>query len=265
MRTMVFQHGLCGDAAQPAGVFPPDTGWQCVTLESRGHGASAPGPVEQLSIATFTEDLASWIIGTQNPPVVAGGISMGAAVALRLAIVRPDLVRGLVLARPAWIAEDAPPNMQPNAIVGELLRRYPPAEARVRFEATELAKQLAVEAPDNLTSLRSFFTREPIATTAELLCRISADGPGVTRARIAALQIPTLVIGNAHDYVHPMNMARELATLIPNATLVEITSKSVDRDRYVEEFRVALSDFLTAPDGRVAGGATEQAQRKPHR
>ena len=244
MSTLVFQHGLCGDAAQPAAVFPQDSGWECVTLESRGHGVSETGPIEELSIATFTEDLVKWIVDTQQPPVVAGGISVGAAIALRLAIVRPDLVRGLVLARPAWIAENAPPNMQPNAIVGEFLRRYPPAEARVRFEATALAKQLAVEAPDNLASLRSFFTREPIATTAELLCRISADGPGVTRAQIAAIRIPTLVIGNAQDYVHPLATARELAALIANATFVEITSKSVDRDRYLREFRTTLAGFL---------------------
>ena len=39
-RPMLFQHGLCGDAAQPADVFPPASGWRCLTLECRGHGHS---------------------------------------------------------------------------------------------------------------------------------------------------------------------------------------------------------------------------------
>ena len=50
---------------------------------------------------------------------------MGAAIALRLAVKQPELVRALVLARPAWVTEPAPPNMQAYAEVGELLSRFP--------------------------------------------------------------------------------------------------------------------------------------------
>lgn len=244
--TMMFQHGLCGDAGQPADVFPADIGWRCVTLECRGHGRSEAGPLEELSIAAFTDDLVSWVESRETGPVVLGGISMGAAIALRLAVLHPDLVRGLVLARPAWIDETSPPNMEPNAIVGEVLRRYPPAEGKARLEDSPIARKLEAEAPDNLTSLRGFFPREPISTTRELLCRISADGPGVTRSQIAGIRVPTLVIGNARDFVHPLAMARGLAGMIPHARFVEITSKSESRGAYRDEFRAALAAFLQA-------------------
>lgn len=242
--TMIFQHGLCGDATQTADVFPTGIGWRCRTLECRGHGRSDAGPVEDLSIATFTGDLVSWIESQEAAPLVLGGISMGAAIALRLAILRPGLIRALVLARPAWIDKPAPSNMQPNALVGDLLRRYPPEEARSRFEASDIARTLDLEAPDNLASLRSFFSREPVSTTRELLCRISADGPNITREQIEAIRVPALVIGNARDVVHPLALAKELAAMIPNAKMLEITSKSDSRDRYRDEFRTALSAFL---------------------
>lgn len=36
----VFQHGLCGDAGQTAEAFPPEPGYQRITIEARGHGRS---------------------------------------------------------------------------------------------------------------------------------------------------------------------------------------------------------------------------------
>lgn len=241
---ILFQHGLCGDALQPAGVFPDDCGWRCVTIECRGHGNSGAGDPAGFSIAAFANDIASRLDAQHATPLAAGGISMGAAIALRLACIRPDLVRALVLARPAWLDAAAPENMRPNAIVGDLLKRYTPDEARRRFEDSDLARRLAVDSPDNLNSLRGFFSREPRDVTAELLTRISADGAGVAKEQIRSLTQPALVIGNARDSVHPLALAQELASLLPASRFVEITSKSASRERYREEFRSALKTFL---------------------
>lgn len=240
----VFQHGLCGAAGQPLDVSPADSGWSCVTLECRGHGRSQPGDPEEFSIATFADDVAAMIEARGLAPAVIGGISMGAAIALRLAVKRPDLTRGLVLARPAWIAEAAPANMKPNAEVGELLARHAPREARAIFDASETAAALAKDAPDNLASLRSFFTREPVDVTAQLLARISADGPGVTRDAIARIGAPTLVIGHGRDMTHPMSMAEELAGLVPTARLEVIPPKADDFQGYRAGFNSALATFL---------------------
>ena len=52
----VFQHGLCGDAAQAGEVFPTDMPLRRMTLECRGHGLSEPGDASLFSIATFADD-----------------------------------------------------------------------------------------------------------------------------------------------------------------------------------------------------------------
>jgi pimeloyl-ACP methyl ester carboxylesterase len=232
----VFQHGLCGDRNQTAQVCP--AGVRRLTLECRGHGLSQAGSVERLSVAQFTEDLAAMIGAHAGRPVV-GGISMGAAMALRLAVTRPDLVGGLVLARPAWGVDSAPPNMAPNALVGEMIAK---GQGQAEFEATETAHRLADEAPDNLTSLRGFFDRQPLAVTSALLTRISADGPGVTAQDLAALRMPVLVIGHGRDHVHPWALAETLAAMIPGAELVRIPPKSDPTHR--AEFTRALGAFL---------------------
>ncbi|KQT54550.1 alpha/beta hydrolase [Aureimonas sp. Leaf454] len=241
---VVFQHGLCGDAGQTREAFPSDPRFRRLTLEMRGHGLSEPGDPERLSIATFTGDLAHAIEEQGLGPLVVGGISMGAAIALRLAAKRPDLVSGLVLVRPAWIVADAPTNMAPNAEVGALLSAHEPDDARAIFDAGETAARLAATAPDNLASLRGFFSRRPVAVTSTLLSRISADGPGVDETDLARLAVPTLVIGHERDAVHPLGHAEALAKLIPHARLATITPKATDKTAYLRDVHRALGAFL---------------------
>lgn len=240
---VVFQHGLCGSAQQTAEAFPEDADLRLLTLECRGHGSSDAGPAEALSIATFADDVIALIEREALAPVIVGGISMGSAIALRIAVRRPDLVRALILARPAWVTDAAPANMQPNAEVGALLARLAPEQARAQFEAGATARQLAAEAPDNLASLLGFFARAPQAVTAKLLQRISADGPGVSADEVRTITVPTLVIGHGADAIHPIDHARQLAALLPRAEFVEITPKSVSREAYVNDMHTAIRRF----------------------
>jgi pimeloyl-ACP methyl ester carboxylesterase len=242
-KPVLFQHGLCGDARQPADVFPLHA-FRCLTVECRGHGGSEAGDLATFGIVTFADEIAAVLDGLAIGPVPIGGISMGAAIALRLAVVRPDLVSALILARPAWVTEPAPANMRPNAEVGNLLAHYDPVTARAGFDASPTAADLATSAPDNLASLRSFFTREPHDVTAALLTRISQDGPGVTRAQAAAIRVPTLVIGHDRDTIHPLATAQELVALMPTARLSVVAPKADDLDRYRTEFRASLNAFL---------------------
>jgi pimeloyl-ACP methyl ester carboxylesterase len=235
-----FQHGLCGSAAQTLEVFPDDPRFQLNTIECRGHGTSETGPYTEFSIKTFADDVAAHI----TVPTRVGGISMGAAIALNLSVHKPQMVKALVLARPAWLIHKAPANMQPNACVGHLLSQFPPEEAKINFLNSALAKELSETAPDNLASLIGFFSREPIATTAELLKRISDDGPGVTEAQVRNIKVPTLIIATEQDSVHPLAHAAALHALIPQSRFVTITPKGVDKARYIHEFQSTLLKFF---------------------
>ncbi|PKA45224.1 alpha/beta hydrolase [Rhizobium sullae] len=241
---MIFLHGLCGDAGQTAEAFPAESGFRRITIEARGHGHSEPGTLQQLSIATFTNDVVAYIEKNLDAPVAIGGISMGAAISLRLAVKRPDLVRALAIARPAWLTAPAPDNMIPNAEVGRLLTQLPLEEAKAAFLAGPVGERLAVDAPDNLASLVGFFLREPIAVTAALLTAISNDGPDVTDADVARIAVPTLVIGHEQDIIHPIAYARALANWIPAARFVQITPKAESRTQYVADFRHAMGTFM---------------------
>lgn len=239
-----FQHGLCGDAGQPAAVFPHGAGARLAVLECRGHGESPAGPADAFAIATFADDLAAAIEHASDAPCIVGGISMGAALAMRLACLRPDLVSALVIARPAWTTHAAPANMAPNLIVGQILQQAPAPDEIGSFLASDTGLMLAEQAPDNLTSLTGFFSRKPRGVTAELLTRISRDGTGITGAQLAAIAMPTLIIGHGEDVVHPLSLARQLAAAIPGARLHEIPPKAQGKPAYESAFRTALSHFI---------------------
>ncbi|MCB1497621.1 MAG: alpha/beta hydrolase [Bauldia sp.] len=245
---VVFQHGLGADAAQVAEVFPSEPPARRITLECRSQGLSEAGPHQALSIATFADDVAALAERTLSGPAVFGGISMGAAISLRLAVRRPDLVRALVLARPAWTFEPAPENMKAFALIAGLLRTHGRDSARAAFARSEIAIRAAREAPDNLASLSGFFDRPDLTATAALLGAIAGDGPGVSVDEVRALDLPVLVLGTADDIVHPLGFAEALAAAIPAATMVTLVSKSADRDGHVAGFRTAMADFLRRLD-----------------
>jgi pimeloyl-ACP methyl ester carboxylesterase len=241
---VIFQHGLCGDARQTLEAFPSDLRFHRITIESRGHGGSEAGDPGQFSIRTFAADIVAFIEAQRLGPVIIGGISMGAASSLHIAVHQPELVRGLILVRPAWVAASAPANNGPNREVGRLLAELSQEEARKRFEVSETARVLAEVAPDNLASLRNFFSREPQATTAALLQSIAADGPGVSEEDLRNLETPTLIVGHEIDYIHPLSYAAALSQLIPGSQLVRITPKAVSKPAYLEDLHKAMTNFL---------------------
>src|SRR5690349_23414278 len=117
---VLWQHGLGATQAQAAEVFPEFSRFRRLTLECRGHGDSQLGAPEGLSIAQFADDALALLDHLSVERAVAGGISLGAAIAVRLAVHHPGRVGGLIVARPAWL-DDPPERMKIYLDVAELL------------------------------------------------------------------------------------------------------------------------------------------------
>lgn len=257
----VFQHGLGGDAAQTQALVPPDSRFRVATLECAGHGARSHG-ASVPSIAGFADDVAAFVAReiAADPalPWVLGGVSMGAAIALRLAC-QPDVGIGrkpaaLVLVRPAWAFASAPANLAVFLDVADAMRRHGTSRGATVFAETAAYAALCAGSPDNARSLSLQFERPQAvadpAATAALLHAIACDGPGVAPERAQAMVLPALVIGCEDDLVHPIEIARELAGTLPNAQFVEVVSKSRQTERHAEQVTATIDRFLArfAPD-----------------
>src|SRR3984957_11501192 len=95
---IVFSHGLLWNT----GLFAPQIAvlkdrFRCIAYDHRGQGRSADGHGRAIAIDTLTSDAATLIEGMELGRVHFCGLSLGGMIAMRLAIVRPDLIKSIIL------------------------------------------------------------------------------------------------------------------------------------------------------------------------
>jgi pimeloyl-ACP methyl ester carboxylesterase len=248
----VGQHGLGGDLTAIFDLIPPVPGIRMLGLDARGHGETQPlGPLEKLSIPQTVEDLTAWLDHLGIDRLIVGGISMGAAIALRFALLYPDRVVGLILSRPAWLDETYPDNLDIFPTMAACVRRYGPVEGRQRFLQTPEYQSLLAECPDAEAIFQNQFGHPRLADSFEKYERIPASRPWHNREDWASIKVPTLVISNRMDPIHPLAMAEESHRRIPGSKLVDVTPKSVSVERHNAEVVAAIRSFL---EERLAEG-----------
>lgn len=244
-RPLIFQHGLGGDVHQPFSVFIPPANVRLLAFDARAHGQTTPvGPLEKLCFATFGEDLRAFLDHLGLEKVVLGGISMGAALALHFTLRWPERVEALILSRPAWLEAPYSWNVRMFSLIASLLRDHGAKEGLERFQQTPEYLDALARWPDVATSFTNQFLAERAEETARKLERIINDSPHPDRSAWARLKIPTLVLGNRQDPIHPYEFAEELARSIPGAELRELTSKSISLERHNADVQRWVTPFL---------------------
>jgi pimeloyl-ACP methyl ester carboxylesterase len=251
----VFQHGIGGDVRQPAGLFVPPQGIRLLCLDARAHGQTQPlGDPSALTFDVFGDDLIAWLNHLGLGRAVLGGISMGAGVALNVAVRYPERVAGLVLSRPAWLDGPMPPeNVARYAGLARLLRTVCAAgdrdqalrRALAELEASDDYRGLLASSPDTAQSLRGQLTNERAVAAVARLERLPADRPLADLRAAETIRIPALVLAHKQDPIHRFEFGEVLARTIPGARLVELTPKSIARERHAAEVQGCLDDFLS--------------------
>jgi pimeloyl-ACP methyl ester carboxylesterase len=241
----VFQHGMGADITQPLGSGGSLAGWRMIAMDSRGHGQTeADLDPARISFAQFAEDLAVLLDSLNIERAVVGGISMGAGVALAFAIAHPERVTGLVLVRPAWLDRPFPSNLRWFPLAASLLQDYPADEAARRFKQLPEFSELEAGSKPAADSLLGQFRRLHARERAAVLAGMPASVPVTSLAHCRRLQIPTLIVVNARDPVHPDLLGEQLAAAIPGAALSRIRSKAESETLHQADLARTLQDFL---------------------
>lgn len=242
---VVVQHGLGGDTSQPALLFQPPEGFRLISLDARGHGETRPlGPPEKIGIGASAEDLLALLEYLGIDRAIVGGISMGAAVALNFALRYPRQLVGLILSRPAWLDRPNPPHLAIFPMIAELIQAHGAVEGHKQFLQTPEYQRLRALNADSAQSLAGHFLHPRAEETAIKFDRIARDTPCHGRSGWDEIRVPTLVMANRLDPIHPFEYGEELARSIPGAVFREVTPKSVSFIGHGLDIRAAFEDYL---------------------
>lgn len=218
-------------------------GVRVIRFDTRGYGPVAPAP----EAATYRwdrlgDDVLALADAFELETFVAAGFSMGAAASLHAAVRSPARLRGLVLLAPPNGWELRPPQSVEFLESARLLREQG-IDAVLELFGRFLEKR---PNPPGMTGaqeamLERLKSLAPGALEGILLGAAASDLP--PREALRALALPALVYAFENDPGHPVQVAQELAEVLPRSTLRSLTvlddAELVTRE--VQAFLDALS------------------------
>ena len=245
-RALVFCHGLTGNLENAKELLGDFAGFRLIFWDSRGHGKTQPaGPAQSFNFDTFARDLAAILDHLGIGRAVVGGISMGAAVSTRFAVLCPERVRALVLVRPAWLTDGPPEGLKFHPMVSDLLGRYGAEHGREVFERSPEYQKLLHRSPMDAAALAGQFAEAFAVERRARLDGIPRDAPIRDWSEVNGVVMPSLVIGNEPDFIHPLAYAVEWAKRLPNGRLVQVPPKAIDFESHALAVRSNLREFLS--------------------
>lgn len=237
---LLFMHGLAADRHQALATLAGLSGHRIIVVDMPGHGESAGSGCG----FTYYADIALALMAHLSIDTVClGGISMGAGIALCASQRAPQRVSGLLLVRPAWLAEPASPHLDIIARIGRWLARGP-EYARCRLESDPEFIRIVANNPGAASSIHGALTRAQAVSSARILPAMVADRPINTIDILATLPHPALVIGNEDDPLHPVALARTLATLLPGARYHQVPSRYLAPKAHSQALLTQIQAFL---------------------
>jgi pimeloyl-ACP methyl ester carboxylesterase len=228
--TTVLLHGLGADRRQPLELFTPvvqavaGAGELVVAPDVRAHGGyltvGEPSDFELDRLAAEVVDAVRAAVTEAEAPRVEAsapltivGISMGAALALRIALDELLPVTHAVFVRPSFSDQPLPEHLRVFPVIGQILADAGPAGAG-EFRERAVYQRVAEVSPSGARGLLAQFTAPDAARRAMRLVEIPrnrAFAADVELAGLAERGIRSLVIGAPRDPVHPLPLAERWA------------------------------------------------------
>jgi pimeloyl-ACP methyl ester carboxylesterase len=129
-------------------------------------------------------------------------------------------------------------------VIAKLVENLGPDEALREFEQTDFYQNLQRKYPASAKSLADLFSNRNTDALVASLRAFPSSAPLDSLNELHGLDVPSLVLGNRNDPVHPFELAQSLAEAIPESRFREFPSKSEDIKGHYHQFRQIVTEFL---------------------
>ncbi len=228
---LLLAHGAGGSARDNWGLLLPDLAAHrtVVAPDYPGSGDSPYEPGERTPVSYTQEGLDTFDLA---------GYSLGAAVAVRIATGHPGRVRSLLLL--AGVAGGSARTRVLSDLFVDLEER-PEDLARLMLTVVFGGSWVDALPADRLAGLQEAL-KSPLPSGFPQQFRLA--GTVDVRAELAALAVPTVVVGTTEDMLVPPSQHRLLAEGIPGARYVELPSGHLPMVEALPELRDVFLEFV---------------------
>ncbi|MCI0634746.1 MAG: alpha/beta hydrolase [Actinobacteria bacterium] len=234
----VFAHGLTNNRTELAAFTPLLRGTK-IRFDFRGHGHSSSPPAGY-GFEDFGRDVDA--VARSFGATVAVGTSLGAGALANIVCRVPDRFERMVWLLPAGLDGPFPFASRYQAIAGDL-EGMTPGEAVEKVFGNPAVFADAIETPWDLNFDSLSWHHDDPEGLARAIRGVVDDWPIPDRELLREVPIPTLIVGLEADEIHPAEVARVLAELMPNAELIEFASQA-DLFSRIPELVARASSFI---------------------
>jgi 2-succinyl-6-hydroxy-2,4-cyclohexadiene-1-carboxylate synthase len=221
---LLLVHGFTGSVAAWDGQAATFGGLRVIAVDLPGHGRTHLADPELATVERTAADLAVLLHDLDAAPADVLGYSLGARIALRLAVAHPEAVSRLVLESPSAGMAD-PAERAARRMADELLAQRIEAEGIAAFvdewERNPVFASHAALPPERARHLRAMRLASDPAGLAASLRGAGQGRMEPLHGRLAEVVAPTLVITGALDAIGRPR-AEEVAAGIATARLAVI-------------------------------------------
>lgn len=200
------------------------TGYRAIAVDLRGHGHSPPSPDGLYFTHRHATDVIEMLDRLGLDRVVLIGHSLGADIALRIAIAEPERVSALVVVD--FAPESSRTGLHVIHNLAQSVREYASAEEYLRWlvrirpmASIELLKHCAAEALDGSAETGYRLRIDPKIFS---LAHAPSNNASLDWALLSRIACPALLLRGANSSVLSRAAAEKMAAALPDAVLHEI-------------------------------------------
>lgn len=237
----LYLHGLGDNLEFAFDTYQRAEGIKLIALDQRGHGNSTHD-FTSMSFDKLASDAIAFMDYLGITKFYVGGLSMGAGVALNIAVHETERILGLILLRSS--STDKPMKKEVRQWFRTVSEYLPLQGGRQLFIGNPVFSSMNEIYPRAVDTFSRYFDDKASIKYFQKFIDMSNDAPIKNKEELVSLSIPVLVLSNSEDVIHPLDYSLFYKNNINQAVYFELTPKTISVKKHQQELNTYINNFI---------------------